>query len=157
MPAHRAPSVVGAILVTSLLATRPYLPFVGPHAQPLAAVLILLFLFCLAYPLFALFGRATALPIRWSAIPRWGSVLLAGLVLALILRFYQFVPAFLVLAWCRAGLVCGEVGNRTFNSLLSAGDGELILVLLPFLTVSVLFVSHWLYSRQSRVATLSAA
>jgi hypothetical protein len=149
MPTHLAASIAGAVLVTGLLATRTYLPFTGTHAQPVAALLTLLTLFGFAVPLFGLFSWVmSGIPFHWPAALRWALVVVSALLLAVLLRFYHLVPAFLLLGWCQIGLVCGEVGNRTFNSVLSAGRGLLILLLLPAITLPILFASHWLYRRR---------
>ncbi len=82
---------------------------------------------------------------------------MAALVLAFLLRFYQFVPAFLVLGWCQVGLACGEVGNTMFNSLLSGGEGIVVLLLLPAITLPVLLVSYWLQTRPASHDVRNAA
>jgi hypothetical protein len=146
-------SLAGALLLTALLATRTYLPFSGHHAEPLAALITLSLLFVFGYAFFALFLRSMVrLPASWPTPLSWSVVVLAALVLALLLRFYQFLPALLVLGWCQAGLACGDVGNQAYNSLLSAGRGVVILMLLPAVTLPVLLVAFWLQRRGSKAA-----
>ena len=158
MQARNVSAVVGSALVTALVATYTYLPFTGPHAEPVAALLTLALLFFFAYPLFALSLRAVSRASGNSpALLRWSVVVSAALVLAFLLRFYQFVPAFLVIGWCQVGLACGEVGNTTLNSLLSAGKGVVVLLLLPVITVPVLLVNYWLQVRPASGEVRSAA
>ena len=158
MQARSVSALVGSALVTALIATYTYLPFTGPHADPIAALLTLALLFCFAYPFFALSLRAVSRASGKSfALLRWSMVVFAALVLAFLLRFYQFVPAFLVIGWCQLGLACGEVGNTTLNSLLSAGKGVVVFLLLPVITVPVLLVSYWLQVRPVSSEARSAA
>lgn len=158
MQTRIAPAVVGSALVTALVAWHTHLPFSGAHAKPIAAFLTLALLFFFAYPFFALSLRAISRTTgNWPSLLSWCMVLLAALVLAVLLRFYQFLPAFLVLGWCKVGLACGEAGNTVFNSLLSAGKGVAVLLLLPVITFPVLLVSYWLHSRRMSSEVRSAA
>jgi thiamine transporter ThiT len=158
MQTRIAPAVVGSALVTALVAWHTHLPFSGPHAKPGAALLTLALLFSFAYPFFALSLSAIFRTAgNRSALLRWSMVLLAALVLAVLLRFYQFLPAFLLFGWCKVGLACGEAGNTVFNSLLSAGKGVVVLLLLPLITFTVLLVSYWLHLRHTSSEVRSAA
>jgi hypothetical protein len=141
-------ALVGAALVTALVAVRTHLPVAGSHASPEAALLVLLLLCAFAYALFALCARVVSrLPAKWPAPVRVSAVVAVALALAFVLRFYQFAPALLVLAWCKVGLPCGEVGNVAFNSLLGAGAGVVVLLLLPVVTVPILLAGYWLHQR----------
>jgi hypothetical protein len=150
-------SLTGTLLLTALLATRTHLPLSGPHAEPVATLLTITLLFAFGYALFALFLHAVALlPSTWPGPLSWSAVVAAALLLALLLRFYQFMPAFLVLGWCEAGLPCGEAGNQAFNSLLSAGRGLLIGALLPAVTVPVMLYGYWLQRRVNSAGARAA-
>jgi hypothetical protein len=141
-------AAVGATLLVAVLSARTSLPFAGPQAQPMAAALVLLLLFAFALAFFAFYGwLISLLPSNWPAAVRWPTVFIAAVLLALPLRFFQFIPAFLVFGWCKASLPCGEVGNLAFNSLLSSGRGVLILLSLPLITIPVLLVGHYLQGR----------
>ena len=125
--------------------------------MPEAVVLVLLLLFAFAYALSALSVRlVSTVPAHWWAPVRVGAVVVAALFLAIVLRFYQFAPAFLVFAWCKGGLPCGEVGNSVFNSLLGAGSGIVVLMLLPLVTLPALLIGHWMHQRRSTLRTPSA-
>ena len=149
MRARFTSAVIGSALVTALLSTRAYLPFTGPHAEPVASLLVLFFLLAFAF-LFVYFScwLISFLPRHWPAVVRWLAIVVAAVLLALSLGFYQFIPAGLVFGWCNAGLPCGEIGNRVFNSLLSAGRGILILLSLPLVTAPVLLAEHYLQGRR---------
>jgi hypothetical protein len=158
MRTHTVPALVGAALVTAIVAAHTHLPFAGPHASPAAAVLVLLLLCAFAYALFALCVRVvSSIPASWAAPARASVVVAVALLLAVVLRFYQFGPALLVFAWCKVGLACGEVGNVAFNSLLGAGAGLVVLMLLPVVTVPVLLGGYWLHRCRAVRAVPSAA
>lgn len=145
---HRVSAIFGSALVTAMASWSSDLSMAALYDEPFAVLLMLALLFSFAYAAFKLSGGALSrIPIGWPAPMRWCIVLLAALVLASLLLFYQLLPAFLLAGWCKSGFSCG-IGNSTFNLLLSAGEGPLYVLLVPVVTVSILLVS---YREQFRV------